>query len=906
MNCHPVFGCRGHSHPNMNSELTNILIKSIVLTIVEDIKTEFNGKVDVLAAKDIQLDNKIDAAVQTIAITTGSLQTQITDLVPTRDAYTIAKDSGFVGTEVQWLASLKGDKGLKGDTGARGLTGPKGDNGLDGAIGKTGPKGDIGLTGDIGPKGATGAKGATGDIGPIGPIGKTGLTGSKGDRGDTGAKGAIGLTGAKGDTGPRGLPGKDGETGARGIQGPIGVKGDRGIQGPKGETGLKGDTGLQGIQGIQGITPYQQAVEEGFSGTTKQWLTSLKPTEGTLQALTLFMNNDAETDVTVPELGNVPSLQGHIKQMFAHGGLAATPFTTKSLMEASALVDADYAMVTNDTTNNGLYVKTAGAWVKSGYDPLGQLLSYLNDALPTTFTETPAINPAANKYLKSRDLVLGSYIKSTTRLVMSDSRTALVSVPVTAGQRVIVNSSIIDSTLAMSYSTSAKPAIGEKVTSADAIVSDNLQTSIVPSGMTHLNINVLLPTVGLDITDSLIINTEDGYVYSYDGQKLADKVARDALSVALYKSSLGLESSVENIYSPSSIVSNKYVKATGPTAGALNTSTGTSLAQIKVVAGETYNIYSPDFNPEYMVVSTTEKSISEGQATSTKISDLPTSGENTVSVKIPTGHNWVFINLVIPQGDYDITNDLTVIRKEAIVSIDGSSLRDVDAHKRLDDINIAVSPSHLNGKKWVAIGDSITEKNYRANINYHDYVSTDVGGMQVYNYGKSGTGYFNRHDAPTLVTQKDADYVTVFLGTNDWGNQTASNKKVLGSFLDTGTTTISGCINTLLTDVLTNFPTAKIGVLTPLPRLTNWGSNAANNDYGYTLEQLSALIKQYCNHYSIPCLDLYHASNLPVWVSAANNFYFTAPKNSTPDGLHPNDAGHRVIGDKVKAFLESI
>lgn len=45
-------------------------------------------------------------------------------------------------------------------------------------------------------------------------------------------------------------------------------------------------------------------------------------------------------------------------------------FKTKTLMVASTLPNDSYAMVTEDTeANNGLYVKTAGAWVKSAYVP---------------------------------------------------------------------------------------------------------------------------------------------------------------------------------------------------------------------------------------------------------------------------------------------------------------------------------------------------------------------------------------------------------------------------------------------------------------------------------------------------------------------------------------------------------
>lgn len=79
-----------------------------------------------------------------------------------RDVYSIAVAHGFVGTEEEYLASLKGPKG---DTGAQGAAG---------GTGATGPKGDKGDTGDTG---ATGPKGEKGD---------TGEQGEKGEKGDTG------------------------------------------------------------------------------------------------------------------------------------------------------------------------------------------------------------------------------------------------------------------------------------------------------------------------------------------------------------------------------------------------------------------------------------------------------------------------------------------------------------------------------------------------------------------------------------------------------------------------------------------------------------------------------------------------------------------------------------------------
>lgn len=97
-----------------------------------------------------------------------------------------------------------------------------------------------------------------------------------------------------------------------------------------------------------------------------------------LQTIEDFVNLPAGSDVRprlLPSV-NVGTLAGTRDAIFKAGGLPATPFATKALMTASSLVDGDYAVVTDDTTNNGLYVKTAGAWVKSEYDPLAQSKGY--------------------------------------------------------------------------------------------------------------------------------------------------------------------------------------------------------------------------------------------------------------------------------------------------------------------------------------------------------------------------------------------------------------------------------------------------------------------------------------------------------------------------------------------------
>lgn len=89
-----------------------------------------------------------------------------------KSAYEIAVDNGFEGTEIEWLAFLKGEKG---DTGADGAQGSKGDTGATGADGKsayevavsngfTGTESEwlLSLKGEPGEKGADGADGTNG------------------------------------------------------------------------------------------------------------------------------------------------------------------------------------------------------------------------------------------------------------------------------------------------------------------------------------------------------------------------------------------------------------------------------------------------------------------------------------------------------------------------------------------------------------------------------------------------------------------------------------------------------------------------------------------------------------------------------------------------------------------------
>lgn len=196
------------------------------------------------------------------------------------------------------------------------------------------------------------------------------------------------------------------------------------------------------------------------------------------------------------------------------------------------------------------------------------------------------------------------------------------------------------------------------------------------------------------------------------------------------------------------------------------------------------------------------------------------------------------------------------------------------------------------GKKWAAMGDSLTEVNSRTTLHYHDYVA-QVTGITVVNLGISGTGYAKSNPFYDRINTipADTDVLTVFGSFND-----LSSGLPLGEISDTGTTTICGCINQFLTNLWATYPTINIGIVTPTPwnSATPWGSSAVN---------YCQAIVDICKKYSIPCLDLFHCSNLRPW---DETFRQLAYSHDDGNGVHPDELGHKLIAPRFEEFIKSL
>ena len=202
------------------------------------------------------------------------------------------------------------------------------------------------------------------------------------------------------------------------------------------------------------------------------------------------------------------------------------------------------------------------------------------------------------------------------------------------------------------------------------------------------------------------------------------------------------------------------------------------------------------------------------------------------------------------------------------------------------------------GRTWVCLGDSLTESNSRTTKHYFDYIAEKTG-IKTVNLGVSGTGYMRRKDINRAFYQRvsdipeDADVITIFGSGND-----LSSDQTLGTVTDTGTDTICGCINATIDAIYERIPLARLGIVTPTPWV---GSMPSKTTCG--MAKYSEAIVEICKRRSIPCLDLYHESNLRP---DDENFRKLAFSKDGGNGVHPDEKGHEIIAASFQSLLERL
>lgn len=77
------------------------------------------------------------------------------------------------------------------------------------------------------------------------------------------------------------------------------------------------------------------------------------------------------------------------------------------------------------------------------------------------------------------------------------------------------------------------------------------------------------------------------------------------------------------------------------------------------------------------------------------------------------------------------------------------------------------------------------------------------------------------------------------------------------------------------------------------------GHNKADGEGLGTLLTYVNIIREVAEYYSLPVLDLWSISGIQPNVSVLKEKY-------CPDGVHPNDEGHKLIASRLAGFLKTL
>ena len=253
----------------------------------------------------------------------------------------------------------------------------------------------------------------------------------------------------------------------------------------------------------------------------------------------------------------------------------------------------------------------------------------------------------------------------------------------------------------------------------------------------------------------------------------------------------------------------------------------------------------------------------------------------------------------------------------AIKKNDGGSLYPVYLDNYVDieydyAQEVGTAPERFKAYNVLLIGDSITEINFTASINWTRHVTSWCGFGAVNNTARGGCGIVaggaNAWNNKIDDIEGDYDLILIMGNMNDYSNN-IFDRTSLGEYGDTTLATEYGALYVFLNKVINKFPLAKIGWITSTPRQYYAGdgdnpSPVTEEGYLYGLggvfEGAVQAIKDTCADYSIPVLDLYHESGFnprkteqkAAWMYNDGNY------------VHPNDEGHLIMAYKIYDFIQ--
>ena len=269
-----------------------------------------------------------------------------------------------------------------------------------------------------------------------------------------------------------------------------------------------------------------------------------------------------------------------------------------------------------------------------------------------------------------------------------------------------------------------------------------------------------------------------------------------------------------------------------------------------------------------------------------------------------------FMILCMVSGVYDVN----YLRKISVQKGESATANVPSTYKFNEKFNLKGSvkyyPTHWQGKKYVAIGDSITfgynPKDESEGISsggqmaypYSRIVAENLN-MERFNAGESGAnvrcvlglvdGYDNQVQQ---AIDFNADLVTVMIGVNDSSAAGTSKYVPLGTVddvYDESNITFYSGLSEIVSRIQTALPNATI-ILLSSPK-----NNATLNQ---TKQNYFKAVKDVAEKYDVLFCDIHNGCGF-------NTNNPTVVRNFVLTDVHPNHRAHKVIGSRLTGFIAS-
>lgn len=239
-----------------------------------------------------------------------------------------------------------------------------------------------------------------------------------------------------------------------------------------------------------------------------------------------------------------------------------------------------------------------------------------------------------------------------------------------------------------------------------------------------------------------------------------------------------------------------------------------------------------------------------------------------------------------------------------------NSVDKVQQINQLDQQILSYNAYDFGDKTVQFIGDSITEAITAAyaedgtKLTYVEYANRYLQIGDLITNGKAGRMYTNYGGEEYSVVQSidnnvyfDADVYVVFLGVNDYLVVPPNDPKRYGNINDTMSTAgYCGAVRQFMNHMKRYFADREVIFVMMYPLNRTVTCQYSDITTQPTLNDYLDIQRQLAKENGFHVIDLYADGFMDCTNAEVNNYYLT-------DGIHPSDAGYKVLGEHIAAEL---